>query len=61
MLIHTGFNCNLIVFKSLSYLLGEKPHKCKYCDMAFSQRSRLKSHERVHTGFISVEFCGHEP
>lgn len=33
---------------------GEKPHKCKECGKAFSHRSNLVVHRRIHTRVKAV-------
>lgn len=29
---------------------GEKPHKCKYCERAYTQSNELMKHLRIHLG-----------
>ena len=33
---------------------GEKPYKCETCEKAFTQRSTLVKHKKIHKGFIST-------
>ena len=32
-------------------MLGEKPHKCDKCSLAFAYKSILTRHQRCHTDF----------
>ena len=39
----------MIWLKFYLSLLGEKPFKCRYCEMSFSDKTNRKVHEMQHT------------
>jgi|ERR1711874_564191 len=41
-----GFNCKRSYSYHENVHKGIKPHKCRYCDMCYQNRSNVRSHER---------------
>lgn len=37
---------------------GEKPFKCKYCEVAYSQSNDLNKHMRIHVGQNTYKCSG---
>ena len=49
-LINVNIFCKIdIKFEPNVLLLGQRPHKCKYCDASFKLKHHLQEHIRKHT------------